>query len=81
MQPMRDRRHPLRPAARRRSIMPSKKKKVSKKEVKKDEKVQQEAWTAINKVEKVLKSMKWPDHAYIQGALPAACRARSRCRR
>ena len=55
------------------------KKKGSKKE-RKEEKAQQDTWAAINKVEKVLKSMKWPDHAYIQGALPAACRARSRCR-
>ena len=61
--------------------MPSKKKKGSKKKVKKEEKAQQETWAAINKVEKVLNSMKWPDHAYIQGALPAAGRARSRCRR
>ena len=55
--------------------MPSKKKKGSKKKVKKEEKAQQETWAAINKVEKVLKSMTWPDHAYIQGALPAARRA------
>ena len=56
------------------------KKKGSKKE-RKEEKAQQDTWAAINKVEKVLNGMKWPDHAYIQGALPAAGRARSRCRR